>query len=148
MPTDKIWRYMLIGTFVLYVIALIRIVGVALDTPSAGVAAETAMDVFAATFAVPVGVATAVLLLVVRRRPAAERAAYRHDERKRGLWRRSVEMAFWVLLVGNVVALSVPDSDGTKLAIVVGATVLAFGVVFFVAAVDEFRMMDLEAEAD
>lgn len=148
MPTDKLWRYMLIGTFTLYVIALIRVVGVAVDAPSAGIAAETAMDVFSTTFAVPVGVATAVILLVVRRRPAAERAAYRHDERKRGLWRRSVEVAFWVLLVGNVVALSLPGSDGLKLAVVVGATVLAFGVVFFVAAADEFGMMELEAGAD
>ncbi|MGB6230177.1 MAG: hypothetical protein WBF53_08630 [Litorimonas sp.] len=148
MSVTTLWRYALIGIWVLYIIALIRIVPLFLHMDDPSATALAAFDLFSQTFAVPVGIGTAFLLLFELRRPKRERQTVRDDERKKALWSRSAKGAMWTLLVANVLALSVGRHADWHLPIVVLGTILAFGVVFCLAAADEIELMVLEERAD
>lgn len=148
MTTSKLWRYALIGAWVLYVIMLIRVVGVLLGADTAAAMWSGSYDAFSTIFAVPVGIGTLALLVLQRRRPEAERAAYRTDERKQALFSRAAKTSFWMLLFGNVVALSQSIGDEWRLLIVTLVTIATFGVIFLMATADEFAIMRLEAEAN
>ncbi|WP_298914109.1 hypothetical protein [uncultured Algimonas sp.] len=148
MSLPNLTRYTIIGMWVLYVIALMRIVPLFFGAADPTQNALAAFHIFSQTFLIPVGVWIAIVMGLQLRRPAREREIHRKDERRRQLAAKSATAGFWILLFGNVLALTIGLQSGWHLAIVVTATILAFGAGLLLAAADEFDMIRLEESAD